>query len=87
MENTSCIKKFDNKKNLTLQCLDACMWNTYHECITDIVPIISNHITFDHKTDHDEPESMFVISVCGYPYELLQCKSCKKILFVKKINK
>ena len=43
-------------------------------------------MTFDHNTDHDEPESMFQISVCGHPYELAQCKSCKKILFVKKVK-
>lgn len=85
MENSSCLTKFDNKKNLTLQCLNACMWNTYHECITDIVPMISEHMKFDHNTDHDEPESMFVMFVCGCPYELLQCKSCKKILFIQKI--
>lgn len=87
MDNSSCIDRFDRKKHILLKCFDACMWRTYSECVTDLFPRFSKHMTFDHNTDHDEPESMFQISVCGHPYELAQCKSCKKILFVKKVKK
>lgn len=86
METDKCILKFQKRRESSLKQLDMYVCEKYCESISDLIPNIIRHIQFDHSKDHDKDESIYKLSVCGEPYDLRQCRLCKKIMFVTKKN-
>ena len=83
-DNDSCICIFEEEKQIKLAYLRDHVYDTYTESIADLLPIISNHIAFDDKINHDKVISIFHLSICGDSYEMRHCCRCKQFLFVEK---
>jgi hypothetical protein len=85
-QNDKCLTLFEKKKRFKLVCLNHFVYSTYSESISDLLPAISRNIPFDHAVDHDRCQSIFTLSICGEPYDLLHCSRCNKLLFVAAAN-